>query len=590
MARTVDVRNRISVDDRSRRPLGQIEARFAKLARVADKVGRSTRNMGRSLAPLSAAAGLAGFKIFDTAVSFERSMNKVKAISGAAGDNLESLRDLAKDLGSTTAFSASQAAGGMAFLAQAGWDTQQILAGIPDALSLAAASGVEIEMAADAMSNIMGAFGIEAERAGRVADILAHTTSTANVDMTMLAETMKGAAPIAATFGATLEDTAAMAGLLGNIGIQGSDSGTALKRSFLAMAAPASKGGKVLARLGVVTKDALGNMRPAADIMADLGGALGKLGTGNQLAAVDAIFGKIGMAGAIEISKQATSGRLAEVVSGYDAITGRSRQMADTMMEGAPGAVANLTSALEGLQIAIGESGMLEAITEMITGITGWVRELSAASPATLKWITIIGGIVAVAAPVLVSLGFLMQGFGGLVTGGLLLARGLAVVATGMKILTVAMMANPVGLLVVALAAAAGAVYFYWGPIKEWFGEFFDWLGSGFEGVLGWIKDTFGWVGDLLGILGKMPGPLGVAVRAGEAVAGMLGGDTAASAPSIVGEAARAGAIGNGAVREQSKIDLNLRLSGETDRVQASMRSDGPVKPTLDTGTAMVMP
>lgn len=592
MARNVDVRNRITVDDETAAKMRRIAARFRGVARVAEKVGETTKKWGRSMAPASVAAGALGVRIFNTAVTFERSMNRVKAISGATGEQLSSLRDLAKELGSSTAFSASQAAGGMAFLAQAGWKTEQILAGIPAVLSLAAAAGQELEFTADVMSNIMGAFKIPAEEATRVADVLAHTTSSTNVDLEMLGETMKNAAPIAAKFGATIEDTAAMAGLLGNIGIQGSDAGTALKRSFLAMAAPASKGGRILKRLGVVTKDAEGNMRPVADILAELGEQLSKVGSGTALGAIDAIFGKIGMAGASELLDLAASGQLQELVAGYDAIGGRAKRMADTMMEGAPGAVAEMISAFEGLEIAMGESGFLATITKGIRKVTAWAQALSQSNPELLKWVAIIGAVVAVAAPVLFTFGMMASGIAGIATAAAALTPVLAFLAAAIKAVGLAIIMNPIGALVAAIAVGAVLIVTNWETVKAWFSSFFDWLGEGFDQVLGWIRETFGWVGDLADKLGRLPGIIGFAGRGLGALTDALGGDSAPREQrrSIIGDAARAGAVGAQRVDMSGSVGVRIDATGFPPGTRTSVSSEGPVEPSLNTGQAMVMP
>jgi len=288
-----------------------------------------TTNMS---APIAAFGGLT----LKTAVDFEASMNKVEALSGETGNSLKAMRDMAEKMGSSTAFSASQAAGAMGFLAQAGWKSNQILASTPALLDLAAASGSNLADTADYASNIMGAFKISAEGASRVSDGLAATTSSANVDLAMMAETLSQSAPIANAYGMSLENTAAAIGMLGNVGVQGSNAGTALKNIMLAMANPAGEAGKMLDYLGVKTQDAQGNMIPMAKVLAEFSSGISKLGQGDQLRAIDTLFGKISLAGATELISQAQSGALQNYADSLMNVEGRAKSMANTMMKGAP--------------------------------------------------------------------------------------------------------------------------------------------------------------------------------------------------------------------------------------------------------------
>lgn len=375
---------------------------------TADKFGKKFQDVGKSLSTYVSAPIIGfGYLMGRTVLDFEQRMNNVAAVSRASGEELARMRDLAKELGAATVFSSSEAASGMEFLARAGWKVNDILEGMPGLLALAAATGADLGFAADVTSNIMGAFGMEAAEAGRMADILAATTATANVDLTMLSESFKNAGPVAKNFGMSIEETAAAIGLLGNIGIQGGEAGTALRNSMLRLASPASDATKMLKALGVATTDSQGNLRAYADIMTDFGMKIEKFGTGTQLKAMDTLFGVRTIAGATELIKQAKSGALQDYAAQIADAAGAAERMAAVMNSGAPGAVEELSSAFEGLQIAIAESGALQFFTSVVKALKTFVDILASSSPETMRFVSIIAGIAAVVGPVTVALGFI---------------------------------------------------------------------------------------------------------------------------------------------------------------------------------------
>lgn len=477
---------------------------FSKMKMKVDLLGKSlkglggkTTSIGKNLITKMSVPIIAGFAgIIKVSADFEKAMNKVEAKSGATGATLEALRDQAKDLGATTKFSASQAADGMSFLAQAGWNSQQILKGMPALLSLAASSDMELGRAADITSNIMGAFNIKAEETNRVADVLAAVTAGANVDMEQLGDTMKKAAPIAATFGASLEGTAAAAGILGNVGIQGSDAGTAMKRAFLALSAPTSEASKMLNVMGIKTTDAQGNMLKFADIMAQLGGKLGSFPQSARLKVLNGLFGKIGIAGATKLQKAANSGELQKFSKRMLNVEGTAKRMADTMNKGAAGAMIRLQSSVHALALAIGESGLLESFTWLVKKLTEIASNMSKADKTTLKWGTAIAGLAIVLGPVISAFGALSSAFSFLIPIFTGLFSGLVAV--------VSFLGGPITLAVVAFAALAGIVYNKWEPIKKFFTDLWDSIGKGFSKAMGLIKkipsfgSIFGGIGDIL--------------------------------------------------------------------------------------------
>ena len=195
-------------------------------------LGNNLTSMGQGLTTsLTLPIVGAGAAILKVAGDFEYSMNRVGALTKATGEQFTQLEDLARELGATTQYSASEAADAMSFLAMAGFKTNDILDSLPGVLQLAAAGQVELAEAADISSNILSGFGMEAEEIARVNDVLAYTLSNQNVNLEQLAYTMKYVAPVAKSRGFSLEEMSAAAGILGGAGIQGEMAGTALRNA-----------------------------------------------------------------------------------------------------------------------------------------------------------------------------------------------------------------------------------------------------------------------------------------------------------------------------------------------------------------------
>lgn len=470
-----------------------LQKRTEKLRKSLRKMGRGMTSVGKKMSMgLSAPLALAGAAILRVGVTFEKSMNKVAAITdtiidGKVSPAFEALEKEALKLGATTEFSATQAADAMIKLGRAGFKTSEILAATSDVLALATASGSELAFTADVMAKTIRAFGLEATDAQRVSDVLADVSRKTNVDLQTLSETFKDAAPIAAAYGATLEQTAAITGLLGDVGIQGSKAGTTLKSIMLKLAAPSKKAGKILEKLGIQVSTAANGMNDVGSILSQLAPALGKFPKQAQLAAINELFGLRGIAGASALmSKAIKEGKnpIATLTKVLQGSTGAAKAMQKTMLRGSVGALARFRSALEGVGLAFAKSGMLEAFADLLEMLAKLFSKLSALSPAILKTIAIIGGLVTVIGPLLVGLGFMVTGFTALLP--VFAAIKVAAIAVGGVL---ALVTAPVWLIiaaVVVLIAAVARIISVWDRLVASFKA-----GKGVIDTIGKILGTF---------------------------------------------------------------------------------------------------
>lgn len=194
-----------------------------------EKGGDSITSAGKAVMPASAAVAGLGVAAVKASADFDSAMSQVAAVSGATGSDFDALRDKAREMGSKTKFSASEAAEAMNYMAMAGWKTGDMLGGVEGIMNLAAASGEDLATTSDIVTDALTAFGLSAKDSGHFADILAAASSNANTNVSMMGETFKYCAPIAGALGYSAEDTAEAIGLMANAGIKSSSAGTALR-------------------------------------------------------------------------------------------------------------------------------------------------------------------------------------------------------------------------------------------------------------------------------------------------------------------------------------------------------------------------
>tara|TARA_R110000803_G_scaffold162194_1_gene225797 strand:+ start:10278 stop:12110 length:1833 start_codon:yes stop_codon:yes gene_type:complete len=480
-----------------------------KLRKSIGKLGGKMRGIGKGMSiGLTAPIAAFGVLALRSAVNFEGAMNKVKALTGSTGAEFEKMKDLAKDLGAKTQFSATQAGDAMAFLGQAGFKTNEILSATPSILSLAAASGTDLAKSADIMSNVMGGFNIKATDSARVADVLAKATAKGNINMEMIAETMKDAAPVALKFGLSLEETAALTAKLGDAGIQGSKAGTTLKNMMLNLASPTKRIKELMGSLGVKAVDPVTKkMRSMTDILVDMNKSFQSKGIkgAKKLAVLNEIFGKRAIAGAgvlldavvqIDPVTGKATNAVKKLTNGLINAKGHAKSMANTMMKGMPGAFKAAASAFESVQLAIfdlkfGGKKLSEIIVELTNGVTGFMQRLSTTNKGMLKWAVIIAGVVAVIGPLIGFLGIVLAILPSMITGIGLLATAFGVLK--LSIIPALIPLLPLIAAVGLLGVAAVMLIQQWQPIKTFFSDLFT-------SPLQQIKDMIGFVGQLSGI------------------------------------------------------------------------------------------
>lgn len=486
--------------------LGQAKAQYERTQQLAGSMAAT------GAGGLAAGSGMlyAGAQMMAPGLEFDAAMSKVQSLTrlDAASEDMAALREQARQLGASTQFTAGQAADAQGFLAMAGFKAESIQAAMPGMLDLAKAGDSGLAETADIASNILTGFNLQASETGRLGDVLVGTFTRSNVNLQMLGETMKYAAPVAASVGQDIETVAAMAGKLGDAGIQGSMGGTALRAILNRLSAPPAAAAKALNKLGISAKDAQGNLRDMPTVLQEIYEKTKNMGDADRAGLLKAIAGEEAVAGMQVLVAQAGSGALQEFVSTLKNTEGEASATAKTMADNLRGDLSAMGSAWEdlGIQLQEQQNGPMREITQTLTGIIGGVKGWVAENPKlasnlvkTAAGVAILmagmGGLTLAIASMLgpfamVRYGMTLFGIKGAGLAGTLFNLGktaLPLVGKGILFIGRALMMNPIGLAITAIAAGAYLIYRYWEPIKAFFLGIWSEIRAGFDGGLAGI-------------------------------------------------------------------------------------------------------
>ena len=399
------------------RQAGQSAVALQKIAATGEKlktVGSAIEGVGQKLMPVTAAVGGLGVAAVKVASDFDSAMSQVAAVSGATGKDLEALRDKAREMGSKTKFSASEAAEAMNYMAMAGWKTSDMLSGIEGIMNLAAASGEDLATTSDIVTDALTALGLSAKDSGHFADILAAASSNANTNVAMMGETFKYCAPVAGALGFSAEDTAEAIGLMANAGIKSSQAGTAMRSMMTNLTGEVKFVGDAFGELTIQTTNTDGSMRSLGDILADCRAAFSQMSESEKAANAEALVGKNAMSGFLAVMN-AAPGDIEKLNSAINNCDGTAEKMAATMQDNLAGQLTILKSQLEELAISIGEI-LMPYVRQIVGWIQGLVDWLNGLDEGTKKIIVTVALVAAALGPVLIVIGKVVGAIGTIMT------------------------------------------------------------------------------------------------------------------------------------------------------------------------------
>lgn len=428
-------------------------------------VGSSIEGAGKKLLPVTATVTALGTASVKTAADFEAAMSKVAAVSGASGKELEDLTAKAREMGSKTKFSASEAAEAMNYMAMAGWKTEDMLSGIEGVMNLAAASGEDLATTSDIVTDALTAFGLSAQDSGHFADVLAAASSNANTNVSMMGETFKYCAPIAGALGFSVEDTAEAIGLMANAGIKSTQAGTSLRTIMTNLSGEVKICGENIGEVTVATTNADGSMRDLSDILADCRTAFSGLSESEKAAAAESLVGKNAMSGFLALMN-AGEGDIAKLSGAIDNCNGAAQSMADTMNNNLEGQLTILKSQLQELAISFGEI-LLPAVKKIVGWVQGFIDVLNSLPDGVKETIVTVALIAAALGPVLVIIGKIITAVGTIMTIVPKVVGVIKAVKTAFLALNATMLANPIVLIIAAIVALVAAFIYLWNTNEE---------------------------------------------------------------------------------------------------------------------------
>ncbi|MEN3523995.1 phage tail tape measure protein [Proteus mirabilis] len=424
---------------------------------------------------------------------FNVGMSKVQALTclDKNSDEFKMLREQARELGATTAFTANQVAQGQAFYAMAGFKPEQIKNAMPGTLAMSLAGDIDLGTTADIGSNILTGFGLSSDEMSRVSDTLVGVFTRANVNLAMLGDTMKFVAPPASSLGVDLETTAAAAGKLGDAGIQASTAGTSLKSIFGRLAAPTSEVSKALKEINLKTTDSKGNFREFTEILVELDKKTKGMGNAQRAGLFKKLAGEEAFSSLMVLADQASTGSLQKLIAELKASKGEAQKVAGTMTDNLSGDMKNLQSAWEdlGIQIFDGIDSPLRQISQSITRVISKVGVWMKENPELAKTLTMIGLAIA---GIITTLGILSLSIAAMlgplaaaklslsilgIKGGsalTLLLKPIKLLGSAFLGLGKAMLANPILLAIAAIAGAFYLVYKNWDTIGPYVYKVWD--------------------------------------------------------------------------------------------------------------------
>lgn len=401
--------------------ISELQGRLQSLAteiNIFSRMGSAMTNFGNKLTALGTGAvnlgstltgavttplvgiGVAAMTTFG---NFEQQMNRVKAISGATGGQFDQLKQRAVELGASSVFSASEVAQAMENMASAGMNVNDIYSASAGVMDLAAVSGRDMGLAAEAVASAMNQFGIAGENATHVADVYAKAAADTNAETVDMAEAMKYAGPVMSSLNSSFEETAAAIGIMSNAGIKGSQAGTTLRTAMQRLAAPTDVAAKLMESLGISAYNSEGQMKPISELLPHLQERLSGLSEEQRNNALNTLFGKESLSGMLALLDSAGP-EFDGVVSGLQNSNGAAKEMADTMNSGLSGSIENLKGKLETAAITVSErfAPYIEQLADKVGELTEWFTNLSEEQQdQIIKW----GLVAAAAGPALVVFG-----------------------------------------------------------------------------------------------------------------------------------------------------------------------------------------
>ena len=346
-------------------------------SKVKSAFGTVAKLTGTALTASTGAIVAFGKSSVDTGMVFDSAMSQVAATMGTTTDAIGNLRDFAIDMGSKTAFSATEAAEALNYMALAGYDDAESMAALPNVLNLAAAGNFDLAQASDMVTDAQSALGLTMDETTVLVDQMAKASSKSNTSVAQLGDAILTVGGTARDMAGGTTELTAVLGVLADNGIKGAEGGTALRNVILSLGAPTDKAAKLLNAMNIEVYDAQGNLRPLPEIFGDLNGQLSTMTQGERTQVLNDIFNKVDLK-SVNALMNTNVERWQELTTEIDNSRGAAEKMANTQLDNLAGDITLFKSALEGAQIIVSDQ-MTPTLREFVQFGTDGISTLSTA-------------------------------------------------------------------------------------------------------------------------------------------------------------------------------------------------------------------
>lgn len=502
-----------------------------------NKSENSITGLGKTIAGVVSAGAILklGKDAITTGMNFDSAMSQVGATMGLTQDEINStdgvfqkLRKTALEMGSTTKFSASESAEGLNYLAMAGLDADTMMKALPITLQMAGASGIDLATTCDKLTNIMSALGLASkdsatymDNMGAVTDVFALTSTKANTDVMGLYESISQVGATARIMQDPLTELSVATGILADNDIQASESGTILRNLLLSLTAPTDSAKKAMDRLHFSAFDTNGELRPMQDILQELNEKFSEMTTAEKMDIMNKIFNKTDLKG-INALLEDSGDRWDELQIAIEECEGSAEQMYKTQNDNLKGSLTELSSAVEGLKIAISDKltpairPVVEVITKFAQEVTKVIQGTEDANPV-LKALAVVLTALA-SAFISVKIASFVGSLVSMISTVVTVISSIKSFSGAMAVLNTVMNMNPIGLIISLIGALVGAFIYLWNTsegfrnfwINMWGNvtNFFQWAWNGIvsfvtQTIPKMISDIGVWFSELPGRIGE---------------------------------------------------------------------------------------
>ena len=402
----IDINQLTSESNRLKTQVEELTEQEEKAAEEAARYGDAGATAFETVGAAMVAAGIgtalkkiadAYKECVDISMQFGSTMSTVEALSGANAVQMQELSAKAKQLGADTAFTANQAAEAMTYMGMAGWDANEMLSGMNGMINLSAASGEDLALVSDIVTDNLTAFGLTAQDTAHFADVLAAAATNSNTNVAIMGETFSGAGAIAGALGYSIEDVAVGVGLMANAGVKGSVAGTALKNMFNGLLNGATLTSAAFGEVEYSAVNADGTIDGFSDSINELRGYFEQMTEAERVQNAMAIAGQRGYNGLLAMIN-ASDEDFQSLTEKINNCSGAAQKMADIKLDNLQGDVTLLDSATDGLKMNVGElyNDELRRLTQTGTQIMSGINEFCEENPAVVKGIMAVGAEIGV--------------------------------------------------------------------------------------------------------------------------------------------------------------------------------------------------